>query len=629
MGNCETTSPFGGRRRNTAVIGVLCAVMLLACPLGVAIDNGEIVEETDANPLLIAGAIFVITFVVTYAASYLASNWGSGDVPDGGDQSEVNAAFRQAQAELLSSNYGTASGMWSQLALNDAQLWSFVESFFDLQAETAAAYLWSDTADYDGDKILEESSLIYNSLIYNYNLTSAWNEFTASWSDYRNLWAEKGEAYDSMELGYGWDSGTWTGDGVFSSELMRYATPTTSSYRVYLDVVGSDEEGYSDRTNIMYSVGGSGALTSLTTGATTELREGQNDLEDLGLTSGWYELEVGPTYLSQNMSGSVSHDGLMPGGCLLLRSGDGYAFVYESGDSLVVVRNGQSIVTDTLTMTVSYDDQNGNRVDDNTVDLKPVVMGYDSVVDALNEASRSANYAGEVAWNLYDAIGESSALLKPSSITSGTQTEVPLTAQQASLMYLAAMEQIAELGTGATSEEIRISPESMDLYCYGDIYFEGALIAEDAVYTPFVYDSTEISVGQHDMDVNGMAMVWATGVPSLESWDGSTDGGFIVDISGCNMDTANIVHNGTEVSSVELTVDSMERLGLIGFTNPGVPDVPKTVDIVPLVQIIIILIGAIVAIAGLFVRNPWLIVIGIVVAVAGYFLAGFIAGLVF
>ena len=625
----ETLSSFQEERRRRMVLSVFCAVLVLACPLVIAYDNGVIVEESEAIApvIMLVGAIIV--FVVTAYATYsLATEFGSDPPPEGTTDDSVNATLRELQAQLVTSNYDTASGIWSQLAVNDAQLWSFIESYFDSQAETAVASLWSDTSDYDGDRVQELSSFITNSIIYNYNITSAWNEFVQSWSGYRDYWAADA-AYDSMVASFDWDGYSWTSDGVFSAELMRFVTPTQTSDRVYIDVVGSDEEGWRDRTNSMYSIGGAGSLTSVSTGRTYSLSEGENDLLDLGVTSGWYELGTGATYAASNISGSVSADGLMPSACMLLRNGSDYAYVYESGGSCVIVRNGQSTVTSALGLSVDYDNADGDRVDGGTVDLVQVLAAYTDVSDALNHAALSVNYAGETAWDVYDALGQSSALIKPSSITAGTQTDVPLTSEQASVMYIAAMQQLAEMGQDVTTDGIQISPESMDLYCYGDIYYEGVLIAEDAVYTPYVYSDATLSVGSDVMNVNGIAMVWATDVPSLEEWDGVTSNSTIVSISGATLDIRNIVSDGTETSSVDLEVSSMERLGLIGFDVPEPPPTPETVDIVPLVQIILILLGAIVAVVGLFVRNPWLVVIGIVVAVAGYFLAGFIAGLVF
>lgn len=631
MESIETSSPFRGRRRNTAIIGILCAAMLLACPLGVAIDNGDVVEETDAvlPVVVVYGAILLVGMVMGSVGQQLADSYGDGDVPEGADQEDVNAGYREMQAELVSSNYSTASGIWSRLADNDAQLWSFVESYFDLQAETAVAALWSDVKDYDGDDILVQSSLISNALTYNYNLISAWNEFVESWSDYRDLWQEGGDAYDSMTVSFGWDADDWSSSGVFAPELARFVTPTSQSDRVYIDVVEeTDGQEFYDRTNILYCTA-QGTLTSVTTGETTVLNEGENDLLALGLESGWYELGTGSTYISQNFGGSVSSDGLMPTACMLIRNGDSYAYAYESGDSFVIVRDGYSTVSESLTLTISYDDQDGNVVDDNVVDLGTVLSAYDNVSDALNDAFVSTNFAGETAWNLFDELGQSSALIKPSSITSGTQNDYPLTSQQAAVMYIAAMEQLAALGEGATSDGIQISPDSFNLIVYGDIYYEGVLIAEDAVYTPFVYGSTDISVGEQILDVNGLAMVWATGVSSLEDWDGVTDNSAVISISGATLFTMNIVEDGVEVSETHLEVESMERLGLIGFDVPDVPEPPETVDIVPLIQIIIVLIGAIVAVAGLFTRNFWLILIGALVAVVGYFLASYIAGLVY
>lgn len=624
----ETLSRMRESRRRTQMAAVLCAVLVLACPLAVAYDDGTVVEETDAIPPVVFLIGAIIVFAVTAYATYsLASMVGDGSVPEGTVDDSVNATLRQLQAQLVTTNYDTASGIWSQLAVNDAQLWSFVETYFDIQAETAAASIWSDAADYDGDRVLELSSFLTNSAIYNYNITSAWNEFTESWSVYPDQWDDD-DAYESMTVTFGWDGYGWDVAGTFSAELMRYVTPTSSSNRVYVDVVDVTEEGYRESTNVMYSVGGEGSLTSLTTGATYGLDEGENDLLGMGVPSGWYELGTGATYISANISGSVSAYGLMPSACMVLTGGSGFAYVYESGGSYVVVRDGASAVSDTLTLSVSYDDSDGDEVTGGTVDIGRVLSAYSDVSDALNHAALSANYAGEAAWNVYDMLGQSSTLISPTSITAGTQTDIPLTSEQAAVMYIAAMQQIAELGEGATSDGIRISPESLGLVLFGDIYYEGVLIAEGAVYTPFVYSDATISVGRQTLGVNGIAMVWAIGLGSLDEWDGVTSGSTLMSVSGATLDTYNIVDDGTEVSSVTLEVASMERLGLIGFDVPDVPDTPTTVDVVPLMQIILVLIGAVVAIAGLATRNPWLILIGILVAVLGYLLAGWIASLI-
>lgn len=608
------------------MFALVAVIMVMSCPIIVAYDDD--VEETDAFGIGIVGIALVIAFAAGAGSAYLLDNWGDDHVPDGASQGEINAEFRRAQAELISSNWGTASGMWSKLADNDAMLWPFVEAYFDLQAETAASYLWSDDGIYTGDKVLEMSSFLSNSMTYNFNLTSAWNEFSDSWSDRRDLWKEKGQAYDSMELAFAWGSSTWSSEtGVFGADLMRFVTPTSSSDRIYIEVVDSEDQGYTDRTNIMTCIG-PGKITSATTGRTWELQSGENDLGRMGVYTGWYELGHGSTYIAQNISGSVSEDGLMPSACMLMRNDGEQSYAFMSGEYPTVVRNGQSVVTDSLSMTVSFDDNDGTTVV-KTVDLLRVLEGYDGVVKAMTSAALSVNNAGQAAWEVFDHLGTSSALIKPSSIIAGTQGGMPLTPQQSTAMYLSAMAQLMQLGEGATADGIRISPESMTLYCHGDIYYRGVQIAKDAVYTPFVYSDTSISVGIQDVDVNGLAMVWATDIPSLDDWNGVTDNSAIVDISGATLDIRSIIHDGKEVSGVDLEVESMERLGLIGYDAPDPSDPPKTVDIVPLIQIVAILIGAIVAIIGLATGSPWMMVAGIVVAIAGYMVAGWVAGMIY
>lgn len=609
--------------RGKGIFAIFAVALILSCPMIIAYD--EDVEETDAIAPVVMGIALLVSFIAGAGTYHFIDNWGDGHVPDGADQGEINAEFRKAQAELISSNYGTASGMWSKLANNDAMLWPFLESYFNLQAETSASYLWKKDGQYNGDKILEMSSTLSNSMIYNYNLTNAWNEFSDSWSNYRTLWNEKGSAYDSMQLAFTWGSTIWTSDsGRFGADLMKFVTPSDGLDRIYIDIIGDEEQGYSDRSNIMTSVG-PGKITSTTTGRTWELQSGENDLGKMGVYSGWYELSTGATYIAQNIAGSVSKDGLMPSACILMHNGDEYAYAYMKGNYPSIVRNGQSIIEDGISMTVSYDDRDGTKVT-KTVDIQRILEAYDTVVKAMNSAAITANNAGLTAWTVFNKIDTSSTLIKPSSITSGTQGNTNLTPQQASVMYLSAMNQLSKLGSDVTSDGITISPDSLNLICYGDIYHGGVMIAKNVVYTPFVYSDARIPVGVEDLDVNGVAMVWATEVPSVSDWDGKTDNSAIIDITGAKLDTRNIIYDGTEVSYMDLEVDSMERLGLIGYDAPKPPTPPKTVDVVPLIQAIVILIGAIVAVIGLGTRSPWIIIAGIVIAIAGYFLAGWVVG---
>jgi len=189
------------------------------------------------------------------------------------------------------------------------------------------------------------------------------------------------------------------------------------------------------------------------------------------------------------------------------------------------------------------------------------------VMDAINHAARSTVKAGLSAWIIFDQLQASSALIRPSSILAGMQTNTNVTAEQQAAIYALALQQLAIFGIQVRPNDIMISRESLDLVVHGDIFFRGTMIAQNAIFTPFVFlEDTQIAVGSHDWNAPGLAMVWATGVPSLEDWGGQMFQYQLVELSdGYQFRVNDIVSSGVRVSSLTLTVASMEKIGLMNF----------------------------------------------------------------
>jgi hypothetical protein len=257
---------------------------------------------------------------------------------------------------------------------------------------------------------------------------------------------------------------------------------------------------------------------------------------------------------------------------MVLQSNGSYTIAYADGAGTYTVRQDSMVYYDQpdISIIVTYPDA-GGITQTAKVQIDNMMMAYQAVEDAVNNAARSTARAGHTAWMIFDMIGTSSSLIKPSSILAGMQHNTSLSAEQQAIIYAVAMKQLIMFGENIRPEDITISRGSLDLVVHGDIFYRGVLIAQGAIFTPFAFLQDQmIAVGSHDWNAPGMAMVWATGVQSLEDWDGMMMQYHMIDLSdGYQMRINDIVASGVQVSKLNLEIESMEKIGLVNF---GIPD---------------------------------------------------------
>lgn len=621
-------------------MGVIAMALLLSSSYVVVSEFEDETEDVEAFGGL-PGKNYLqnLVFCTGLALNSLGAvmmEWAGGDsiLPPGGDVESVHAAMRDLQGELVQSNYKTGGNVFTSLVQNDSQLWGFIQAYYGLMADTVAATLWTKDGTYDPDKIVERSGLLVNLANYYYNVANTWNNLSLSWADRNDLWNDH-SAYRRMQMGFSYGSTDWMADeGAVTARLMNRVIPTDGHNRVFIYVY--------DTTQDIVNIGGSSALVagcndifvpeetemvSEDTGMTYGIPAGLTDLTSLGVRSGWYTLSSGHTYVSGNIVGSSSIDGAMPGAALLLDVAGAHGVaVYDNGN-VVVARAGVEDVASDISMKVKVD---GDEHQWLTYDMTNLLNAYTTLIKATDQCILDTVKDGETAWRVYDRLETSETVLKPSSITAGTQTDDPLTADQASVMYLAAMQQMASLADGAGPDDVMISPDSLHFYVYGDIYYRDTLVEKGAIFTPFSYADATLSAGMNEWKTIGTAMVWANGLPSYSAWDGVTTGAAIISLSDdMRVDAKNIIKDGNEVSSVSMTVNSIRLLGYLDFSPPKPHPSPHVVDIVPFIRVICVLLGAMIAVIGLVIRVPWIVLIGAIIAVAGWFASSFVAGLMF
>jgi hypothetical protein len=263
-----------------------------------------------------------------------------------------------------------------------------------------------------------------------------------------------------------------------------------------------------------------------------------------------------------------------------------------------------------------------------------ILRDYNNLIDAINTVIERTAIAGQAMWGIFDITEQSSMWISPSSIT----TNIPgftMSVAEIQAVYIQAMSQIAMLYnnniTALMESQIVTNVESLKLYIYGDLYVNGQLWMENAVFTPYITTSEQhLQKGMNYWNGSGFAMIWAqvadyglwNGVPNIQS-------SIPIDLSsGYNIDIKKIVRNGSEVQSVDLTLYAIQKHNT-GGGDPGKPEpIPQVLDAATLIMIIILLIATDFLLLWWKFPQAWFfLVIALVLVAVGLFASGFIARL--
>jgi hypothetical protein len=171
-----------------------------------------------------------------------------------------------------------------------------------------------------------------------------------------------------------------------------------------------------------------------------------------------------------------------------------------------------------------------------------------------------------------------------------------------------------------------MSPESLGMYCFGNVMYQGNVVAENAVFTLVSYNSADVAIDSGhrvNWDGQGLLIVWSNNLESFESWNGVIDADSVNVQDLNNQFSVSIGHifvDGDEVSSVTLRADTMERMGLLNISNyrPQVVPVPDD-DKINVLGIVIATILMLFAIAiGMKMKGT----VGVVIIILAVVIAG-------
>jgi len=552
----------------------------------------------------------------------------------------VKAHLRTLEAQNTAEKVIIVSKLSASLVDNDRQTWTLTESYLNRAAEIGASSIWYDGGTYDADAVLDYAG------IYDLLSTGDFNtQYALDWAydqagNRISHWTA--DYATSMQIGIVWNGGT-TGYATSGLNLdyCTIVTSTSGKNLVYLDTesLSGDMAGVATNKTIYNFNSSPATITStLVGGQSVTLAVGSNDITALGLTSGWYTLSSG-VYGGQFMSSTNSNTAAstVGGAVIVCDSSIGYAVSTSTG--VTVTWNGTQYESAYLRYQILADGViTDSSVTDEPDAVTKMVQTYAAYYAELKNRLYSAAQAGLVVWNISSAAHESNLLLSPSSVIPQL-TNLNIDAAQSYAIYMATLDQLSTYYTEhdellATSQAT-ISEQSLQLYCYGSIYSsDGTLIAENVIYTPYVYvrDMEVSTAGYNILEQSGMAMVWNTTATSLTGWtNDSTDYQMVLLDKGTYFTCSGISYKSGSVSSVTLEVKKIVTTGVLGDAWKGREDSPKTFDATTLIMIILISIGLnIVQLGWIANKSAFLIIVGVVMVVLGVFasdmLAGFLLG---
>ena len=558
------------------------------------------------------------------------------------DQDEVYKQLRGLYADKMVTAWDTAKDMISSVMPADASLWSFTTSYWNRAVELAVAESWALGLDYDPDEMVDISLLRQNAQNYIYDWQAAVDVAYKSIADKHTKLT--GDCYGDMTVSLVWDGGSMTADGSseFYADLLQIVTTAGTTSTVYIDTSDWDEGGNYVQTTSgnLYVFGKSVTLRYLDTGRTYTMSVGANDITSM--PSGLYRIETSGAAIAGPLSKAASSDATEVRGGMVLVSGSQLAYVLPEGEGVrVTLAGGSSVASSELAYEVSYTGSDGAATDRSLIcgesGKYSIVRDWDGMVSHIGEVIDRAAIAGEAIWGIFDAAEASNSFLSPSSITT-TVEGVTLTAVQSQAIYTQAMMQIADYWEQygddlSNNPEFTTNRESLDLYCYGDIYFNGQIWAENVVFTPYnsLSDQTLVVGETTEWQGSGFAMVWAQ-VDDFASWDGATSSSqyALIDLStGYELVIEEIRKDGQEVDSITLQQTTIKRYNS-GSSEGGddPPDPVKVLDAGMLITVIVLELALILFLLGYLAGQPVVgLIAALVVAFVGVFFSDTIASM--
>ncbi|MFA6804273.1 MAG: hypothetical protein WCR24_07290 [Candidatus Methanomethylophilaceae archaeon] len=543
-----------------------------------------------------------------------------------GDTEALRAIDRSDEAILVATGLSNLQSLLSAKTTTSAATIKYISTFAQRQAEISVYELWNTTDDYDVDAVLA-NSVVYDRVTVetyaaSYYMSKTWepyNTIVSSWNSGGDYTATYGGG--NMSLAF-----YWTGGSVSTytySPTVEYGMATTvtseSADTVY---IRADDGGF------IYVSGGSAVLTATDgSGDTYSLAEGKNVLSSMTtpIPTGIYELQTGRSYIGTLFPVVSNEKADVTSGAVIVTGPTtaGLTYVSYNGTNVNILTGGSASADTGLTFAVLHDGAYSAETD--AVNMVPALKSLSDVLSSCVWVCTSAADAGQVQWSIFDAAGEASIYLSPSSIVASLDN-YSLSTDERAMLYIAAMEQISQYYQRNVTEladvSLNASTNALGLFCTGTITDNnGQVLATNVVFTPMCYlRDQSLVIGVNNWDQAGVVAVWgdaSTYVAGDKSMSSilSLNIGYKLTITGMTL-------NGSTVTGFDMNVIPIPGLEDVTIT-PVVPitPTPQLADATLIVVLLMLFVGISIIEPGLFKQKILIIAIGLIVIAVGYIFA--------
>ncbi len=626
------------------LLSIMVAVLMLTVSIGVPmvasdssadpeqetyilsmVPEDSIDTEYGVIPVVMVGYTLgqvALAALAGFAAGYIVNEL----VTPAGENEDYYKQLRELKGGDLAMMVELMTNTANTLLPADADLWSFTSSYWNRAVELIVSELWSETEDYDPNPIVDKSLLRDNLQNYIYDWQSAMDKGFASILDIRESFT--GDCWGDMVESIQWSGGRVTAtsdaDTPFYLDLTQIVKGAQSGQRVYIDGSTYDAGG-------TYATSTSGTIYNLGTTTVTMIKESVyvGDLSGTRISiepgktytisdseSGLYRFETSNATIGGPLSMAASDDAATVYGGMVINGGSQIVYALPNGNNLNVGVAGSTTSYNSNYLRVVWDytgeseSQSYRNLHDGSTNF--MIRDWNNLIQQINEVVSDAATAGQTIWEIFDAAEESNSFISPSSI-SMTLKGMDMTADQQKAIYIQALGRVADYwdsnGAELKAIEYDIDATNTDLIVYGDIYFNGTLWMEDAIFTPYlaVSESQRITVGEEcDWKGAGYAMVWGQ-EDSYHLWDGSRTSAdqYLLNLGdGYSIVAEKILDDGVEVDTITLEPTIIERYSTDVSSQEPLPDAVRSLDASTLVMIILFELAVILFLLGYMGGQP-------------------------
>lgn len=620
-------------RKSKSKTMVALAISLLICTTAL-IPMSE-VEEAEAaiiSPVTTLGIGFAVGLVVGFTLGYSLK-----DPVQGVTDPDVNDNYKNLELRNIRSLVTTSNAMAGSMIPSDANMLSFTSSHWNRTIEYSVADAWSLDATYDPNALLERNLTQTSLSTYLYNWQHALDNSYGQIGKQQELWTVY-DIYDDCDVSLTYDNGNlWTGNEG-RIDFVTAVSHSSGADKVYLRAVDENGNAFvSSGDKHIYVLGEPVRLTT-PKGLFVDIAPGKHNMSNLllsngtNLTTGTYTVS-GEGIIAGAFSAAGQNSAEISGA--IISESEIVNLVRASGDKLEVVDyTGQTELIDDLAFNLTYKDRH-NEIHtvladgDGGTTIGDVIIAWDGMQKRVADLLERASTAGTVLWELYD-LAETSrddegnlVFVSPSSIIPNNQG-IELDPQIQIAMSVSALKQAGDYYasnvTALESMNLDISLNGSSVICYGDIYLNGILIAENTVYSPFSYENDmKLTAGETvDMNQSGVAIIYGQ-TDDFDSFLMAPVGSITMLPLGTGMSltTERISLEGEDVEEYNLVLNRIVE-HTTEIPDPTEPTMPiEVVNLNMLIVIMIIELGIILALIGYITNQRVFYLVALVLMVAG------------